>query len=382
VESDIERQHVLDTFDQDFSRRLDDKERGVIILIMQRLHFTDLAAHFIELYPRATHVNLPAEAPERTIVHWPGGQRIREKDELLWPEREGPDKIIEAKIVLQSRGYAGQYQQTPTPKTGSIFQPDLYRFYKHLPPLRRLVGSWDTAAKKGQENDYSAYCLWGQATREGGSQLYLLHLFQDKMQLPELKRRVRSLYQSGSLLVLHDGERVRCNLKRPDAILVEDSSAGTAIIQELSSDYGDSDTYIPIVPVKVTTDKIARANAATPMLESGYAQFPDPAVFDVPWLDGLLNSMRRFPVGAHDDDIDSITQALNYIRDNDEPGIIGYYQHLIEQDKAAAQKAKERTQPPSPAELIAQAEEEPSVDDDIAEIEQVYRDARYGGAKT
>jgi hypothetical protein len=33
-----------------------------------------------------------------------------------------------------------------------------------------------------------------------------------------------------------------------------------------------------------------------------------------PWADDYIESMTRFPKGQHDDDVDSTSQALNYLR--------------------------------------------------------------------
>ncbi len=33
-----------------------------------------------------------------------------------------------------------------------------------------------------------------------------------------------------------------------------------------------------------------------------------------PWLEDYLSVMSTFPAGAHDDDVDSTTQALNFLR--------------------------------------------------------------------
>jgi hypothetical protein len=35
---------------------------------------------------------------------------------------------------------------------------------------------------------------------------------------------------------------------------------------------------------------------------------------DAEWADDYIESMTRFPKGQHDDDVDSTSQALNYLR--------------------------------------------------------------------
>jgi phage terminase large subunit-like protein len=49
----------------------------------------------------------------------------------------------------------------------------------------------------------------------------------------------------------------------------------------------------------------------TPIIETGRVFLPDSA----PWLADFVDSMASFPNAAHDDDVDSTTQALNYLRE-------------------------------------------------------------------
>lgn len=48
IHSDLLRQDTIDWFEQVFTSRLDDKKRGVIILMMQRLHEEDLSGHLLK----------------------------------------------------------------------------------------------------------------------------------------------------------------------------------------------------------------------------------------------------------------------------------------------------------------------------------------------
>jgi Terminase RNaseH-like domain len=88
-------------------------------------------------------------------------------------------------------------------------------------------------------------------------------------------------------------------------VLIEDSSSGTAIISDLRT------TGIPILPISPAgSDKEANARAVSPMFEAGMILLPD----DAEWADDYIESMTRFPKGQHDDDVDSTSQALNYLR--------------------------------------------------------------------
>ena len=69
-------------------------------------------------------------------------------------------------------------------------------------------------------------------------------------------------------------------------------------------------TRIPVFPVKADRDKVARAYAATPLIESGKVYLPEGAA----WLFDYIEELSAFPNATHDDQVDSTTQALSYMR--------------------------------------------------------------------
>jgi hypothetical protein len=48
----------------------------------------------------------------------------------------------------------------------------------------------------------------------------------------------------------------------------------------------------------------------TPLIEAGKVFIPDKA----PWIDAFLDETASFPNGQFDDSVDSVIQALNYLR--------------------------------------------------------------------
>src|SRR5207248_374737 len=115
-----------------------------------------------------------------------------------------------------------------------------------------------------------------------------LSLWRGRVEFPELKRQ----------LVL------QAEAWKPSAVLVEDSASGQSLIQELRT------TNLPILPVKADSDKISRSQAITPLIESGRVFLPQSAG----WLGDFLDELSAFPNAAHDDSVDSLTQALNWMR--------------------------------------------------------------------
>jgi phage terminase large subunit-like protein len=115
------------------------------------------------------------------------------------------------------------------------------------------VQSWDTAFKSGAENDYSLCTTWGVSDNA----YYLLWLWRDRVEFPELKKRMRWLAEEW----------------KPTQILVEDRASGQSLIPELRYS-----TCLPITPVKVDTDKMSRAQSVTPRSRSDGCSCRSPPV--------------------------------------------------------------------------------------------------------
>jgi hypothetical protein len=88
--------------------------------------------------------------------------------------------------------------------------------------------------------------------------------------------------------------------------LIEDRASGQSLIQDLKRD-----TRMPLLAIKVDSDKKSRAHAVTGLIEAGRVYLPERA----PWLADFLDEISAFAQGAHDDQVDSMTQALNYMRE-------------------------------------------------------------------
>jgi predicted phage terminase large subunit-like protein len=61
--------------------------------------------------------------------------------------------------------------------------------------------------------------------------------------------------------------------------------------------------------MKLDGDKVMRISAQAAQFHAGSVHFPENA----PWLGELLAELLAFPGARHDDQVDSISQALGYI---------------------------------------------------------------------
>ena len=254
---------------------------GAIIIIQTRWHEDDLAGWLLREHANENWdvLRLPAIAEQ--------DERFRKEGEPLWPEQFPLPELERKRAAIGGRAWASLYQQRPAAADGVIFKRDWWQFFSLRPTVTfdQIVQSWDTAFKKGTENDFSVCTTWGVAA-DG---YYLLHVWRERVEFPELKRVLASLAEQW----------------KPNAILVEDKASGQSLIQELKLS-----TTLPLIPVKADSDKQTRAQAVTPLMEAGKVFLPQSA----PWVSDFVEEITSFPNGAHDDVVDATTQALNYLR--------------------------------------------------------------------
>ena len=175
-------------------------------------------------------------------------------------------------------------------------------FQSYLPgeePSRfdRIVQSWDTANKSSELSDFSVCTTWGHK----GQNLFLLHVLRKRMDYPELKRTV-----------CEHAQRFR-----PSNILIEDKASGIQLIQELIHAGVHGVTRYEPVP-----DKVMRLSAASITIENGFVYLPKEA----DWLGIYLQELTTFPNSKHDDQADSTSQALDWLKQqNYHHGLFDYY---------------------------------------------------------
>jgi predicted phage terminase large subunit-like protein len=88
-------------------------------------------------------------------------------------------------------------------------------------------------------------------------------------------------------------------------IIIEDKGSGTSLIQDLSYESG-----IPRpIAFKPIGDKIPRMSAQSARIEGRQVHLPPRAS----WLDDFRTEMLTFPNGKHDDQVDSLSQFLDWI---------------------------------------------------------------------
>lgn len=290
--SETERQNSIDFFKNTLQTRLNDPKTGAFIIIMQRLHEMDLTGYVLSEDLGYTHLCLPAEAPERTVVHFPktGREIIREEGDVLNPGRFDRDILAGLKKSMGSLQYAGQFGQTPAPAEGVIFKRDwMGNFYKDgAAPYTQDIQSWDMAFTKSEGSAKVAGIVMGRK----GSSIYIKDLVNDKMTFTESVAAVRTL----------SGKWPRARAK-----VVENKANGPAIVDLLKKEIAGMVEFNP------KGSKEERAISVTPYFEAGNIWFPDPKTH--PWVNDLIRDLLIFPKGQFKDTTDALVQGILYLMD-------------------------------------------------------------------
>ena len=193
--SETRRAAAIEWYDGTLLSRLNDKAKGCIIIIMQRLHQDDLVGHVLE-QEKWDVVSFPAiaEEIENHLIESPLGRRMfrRAVGEALQPERESLATLARIRQTTGEYNFLSQYQQTPQPRGGALVKTAWLKYYEPgEQPARfdRVVQSWGTANKAGELNDYSVCTTWGIRDRV----FYLLDVYRRRLNYPDLKRAVLDL---------------------------------------------------------------------------------------------------------------------------------------------------------------------------------------------
>ena len=209
---------------------------------------------------------------------------------MLHPDRESLETLKKIKKELGSYAFAAQYQQRSAPLGGGLIKWEWFKFFDTRPeqgPREDIVLSLDTAVKADDRNDWSVCTVW----LLKDNKYFLIHLSRKKLEFPELKKWVIDL-------------GVEWHASR---VLIEEPGAGASLIQEL-----ERESRLAVIPITPKYTTVTRMMAATPSLEAGRVLLP----WEAHWLADFQREVVTFPKGKYDDQVDSLSQFLNWAREN------------------------------------------------------------------
>lgn len=252
-----------------------------VILIMTRWHEDDLAGRLLDEEDNIKYLRFPCECEDENDL------LRRAIGDSLCPDI-GKDKVwlqgTKATMLSESGSMAWNalYQGRPTAKEGNIIERDWWQYYDELPEIADWVMSVDATFKDTEQSDFVAIQVWGKV----GASLYLIDAVKKRLNFPSTIVEIR---------------RLRAMYPKCMTTLIEDKANGSAIITMLRHE------LFGIIPVEPNGSKMSRVQAILGAIESGNVYLPRSKRF----TNDFVDECSSFPNAAHDDQVDSMSQALN-----------------------------------------------------------------------
>jgi len=256
---------------------------GRIILVMTRWNVADLTG-------KLQRAQKEPKADQWEVIEFPA---ILPSGNPVWPEYWKLEELESVKASVSITKWNAQYQQNPTAEEGSIIKREWWKQWpkEQLPPLAHVIQSYDTAFLKKETADYSAITTWGvfYPNEEEEANIILLDVVKDRFEFPELRRKAKEQY----------------DYWEPETVIVEAKASGLPLTYELRK------MGIPVINFTPSrgNDKHTRVNAVAPLFEAGMVWYPDRK-----FAEEVIEECAAFPLGEHDDLVDSMTQAVMRFR--------------------------------------------------------------------
>lgn len=292
VQSEAERKRVNEWFSNTLFSRLNDKKTGRIVVAMQRLHEDDVTGYLTASPDHGwTVLKVPAIADLDTLhpVLGKAAPYVRAAGSVIDPDREDHETLAQLQRDLGSLVFSAQYQQEPLPREGNLVKTAWFRTYSTEKldwSFDAVVASWDTASAANENNDFSVGSVFGVKD----DRYYLLRVYRERLEYPALRRRIQEVSRR------HGVGRV----------LLEWADSG----RNLFSDLAELDIRSRYRVMKPRGSKEDRLAACSAIIEDGRVYLPVSA----DWLAPFLSEVTGFPNARHDDQVDSLSQFLNYMR--------------------------------------------------------------------
>lgn len=354
VETGAERIKAVNFWNEFRSTRRNDPRNGhsAVINVQQRTNEGDVSGSWLDSDDEVTHLMIPMRhdplrhsvtviLPQYDDVTAWEDPREPNAEDLMWPERFNEFAVAGLEKALGPYMASGRLQQMPSPKGGGILQRDYWvpwsdteaKKYdlewvpgrRELPEMELVVASLDTAYKEKEENDYNAFTIWGIfLDRARNRRAMLMHAWMKRL---PLNGKVISAFPHETKVAfeqrmkdnwgLVDWVADGCKRFKVKRLLIEDKSRGHDVANEIRRLHSRENWGVQLInPVG---DKISRAHSVVPLFtdDAIYAPYSENTSNFLKWADQVVTQCQKFPKDNHDDLVDSVTQFLNWARDNE-----------------------------------------------------------------
>jgi predicted phage terminase large subunit-like protein len=209
--------------------------------------------------------------------------------------------------------FAGQYRQRPAPPQGGIFKPEQIKIVDALPaePIE-WVRAWDFAAtEQNSTNNDPDWTAGPKLGRLRDGRLVIGDMVRIRAEADE---RDAALTNTAAM----DGAKVRISIPQ------DPGQAGKTQVKYLTRMLAG----YPVHSSPESGDKVTRAEPLASQVNVGNV-----LMLRAGWNDALVEEMRMFPNGAHDDQVDGLSRGFE--------ALMGSTTGMLDWLRAAATTAKE-----------------------------------------
>lgn len=299
VASSLQREKDKSYFAQSLYNRLTPASLGLRCVVMQRLHEDDVTGYLLKSnLSNYRHVCLPAEVAENVS---PSELALKYIDGLLDPKRLGRKVLTSLKLTLGTKGFAGQYGQSPGAEEGTMVKKHWFEIVNSTQVVRDLVQNpthfmIDSAYTSKQENDPTGIM----ACFERDKRLYILDAIEVWLEFHELSAFIPKYVAS-------------MGYSYNSKIFVEPKASGKSLVQNMRASTGLNviESFSP------DKDKITRLNFKTPMIEAKRV-----VLIQGNYVENYLSQLLTFPNAVHDEFVDLTVMAMTELLEDNAPAII------------------------------------------------------------
>jgi predicted phage terminase large subunit-like protein len=276
--------------------RLNDIEKGKILVIQQRTSLNDISA-YLENNPDYKKIVIPAS---------------------LMTTKFSDNALQKIRRETANNKFLSMYEQSPVPTINlfkndfNYFTEDATHYFVNGQQVEKsscfYFGSCDLAITTKSNSDYTVV---GSFARTPDNKLLMTSLFRDRISSDKLINVITNVYK-GNRLDLLLVETVGFQ------IMVLEALKNECIVEELKP--GGKDKITRSIPLQIK-------------MQNGQVLFKK----DAPWMLDVIKELQTFPEGKHDDIVDALAYAADWLNKYDV-----YTSPIVETPLTAEEKEKLR----------------------------------------
>jgi predicted phage terminase large subunit-like protein len=291
ADSETQRQATVRVMRETIPTRLNDPDKSVIIVIMQRIHEDDVSGMIIAEKLGYDHLMLPMKFdPQRRCTTSIGFTDPRKyPDELLFPERFTPEAVARTEKEMTAYAVSGQMQQRPVPREGGLFQRTDFEIVDFLPMGGTDARAWDLAGtKKSQLSPNPDWTVGLKGKRISSGTFFIT----DMIRMRTTPGKVAAAIKNAATQ-----DTRSCYIRIPQDPAQAGKMQAEFIVSLLAG--------WPLTVERVGGDKVTRAQAAATQAEHGKIK-----LLRGEWNEAFLNEVCSFPSSTHDDIVDALSDLI------------------------------------------------------------------------